>query len=352
MLNTIHQKYKEALETISFLQDMLHNTKKTEEESQQEQLVRQGNDLIQEAFELCEGTHGQTQRITERQVLQRRTAELESLQDARYDTRTSKTRLQEEKANHQQTRENLGKAKTRLQKEITHHEQTEKHVKHLEQLLQQEITSHERTKAQVDADEILIKEIHHRVKNNMTMAISFIGLQMGHIHCQEDLVLFQELEHRIYTMALIHEKLYKSQDASSINFQTFIDDLAHTLLSAYVLYPDQITLRLEVEDVYLKLDKAIPCGLIVNELLTNVLKYAFPDGRPGTVSITGQRQQETYVLTIRDDGVGLPEDFDSNGLTTLGMRLVTLLAQIIGKVNIDRTQGTAFSIEFSMDVMK
>ena len=352
MSNTIYQKYKEALETISFLQDLLRNTKESEEESQQEQLVRQGNDLIQEAFQLYEGTHGQTLRITERQVLQRRTAELESLQDAQYDTRTSKTRLEEEKADHQQTREDLGKAKTRLQKEITHHEQTEKHVKNLEQLLQQEITSHERTKAHVDADEILIKEIHHRVKNNMTMAISFMGLQMGHIHCQEDLVLFQELEQRIYTMALIHEKLYKSQDASSINFQTFIDDLAHTLLSAYALYPDQITLRLEVEDVYLKLDMAIPCGLIVNELLTNVLKYAFPDGRTGTVSITGQRQQDTYVLTIRDDGVGLPEDFDSNELTTLGMRLVTLLAQIIGKVNIDRSQGTAFSIEFSMDVMK
>jgi two-component sensor histidine kinase len=353
MLNTIHQKYKEALEAISFLQDILYNTKKTERESQQEQLVRQGNDLIQEAFELYEGTHEETQRITELQALQHRTAELEtSLQDARHDARTSKTRLQEEKADHQQTRENLGKAKTRLQKEITHYEQTEKHMKHLEQLLQQEITHHERTKAQVDADELLIKEIHHRVKNNMTMAISFIGLQMGHIHCQEDLILFQELEHRIYTMALIHEKLYKSQDASSINFQTFIDDLTHTLLSAYVLYPDQITLRLEVEDVFLKLDKAIPCGLIVNELLTNVLKYAFPDGRQGTVSITGQRQQETYVLTIRDDGVGLPEDFDSNGLTTLGMRLVTLLAQIIGKVSIDRTQGTAFIIEFSMDVMK
>ena len=101
MLNTIHQKYKEALEAISFLQDMLYNTKKTEKESQQEQLVRQGNDLIQEAFELYEGTHGQTPRITERQALQRRTAELEaSLQDARHDARTSKTRLQEEKADH------------------------------------------------------------------------------------------------------------------------------------------------------------------------------------------------------------------------------------------------------------
>ena len=104
MLNTIHQKYKETLEAISFLQDILYNTKKTERESQQEQLVRQGNDLIQEAFELYEGPHGQTQRITERQALQRRTAELEtSLQDARHDTRTSKTRLQEEKADHQQT---------------------------------------------------------------------------------------------------------------------------------------------------------------------------------------------------------------------------------------------------------
>ena len=136
MLNTIHQTYKEALEAISFLQDMLYNTKKTERESQQEQLVRQGNDLIQEAFEIYEGTHGETPRITEPQALQRRTAELEtSLQDARHDARTSKTRLQEERADHQQTRENLGKAKTRLQKEITHHEQTEKHVKNLEQHL-------------------------------------------------------------------------------------------------------------------------------------------------------------------------------------------------------------------------
>ena len=106
-------------------------------------------------------------------------------------------------------------------------------MRHLTQLLQQEITLHKHTEVQRDAQKMLLKEIHHRVKNNMTMAISFIQLQIGQFHDQRDLALFQELEHRIYTMALIHEKLYTSQDASSINLRIFLTDLSQTLLSSW-----------------------------------------------------------------------------------------------------------------------
>jgi two-component sensor histidine kinase len=261
-------------------------------------------------------------------------------------------RLQQEKREHQQTRKDLNTAKMHLQKEVVTHQQTEQKVRHLTQLLQQEITLHTHIKAQQDTQKMLLKEIHHRVKNNMTMAISFIQLQMGQLYDQRDLALFQELEHRIYTMALLHEKLYTSQDASSVNLRIFLTDLSQSLLSSYALHPGQISLRIDVEEVSLTLDKAIPCGLICNEILTNALKYAFPDGRQGTILVKGQKRHDTYVLIIQDDGVGLPEGVDIKTITSLGMRLVSMLAQNMGNMRIgERTQGTSFIIEFSTDVM-
>jgi two-component sensor histidine kinase len=260
--------------------------------------------------------------------------------------------LQFAQFDHQQTQMHLNTATARLDEEIAHHQQTEMHVKQLQRLLQQEITAHEQAKAQVGKHEVLLREIHHRIKNNMTMAISLIQIQMGKLHAEEDRVLFQELEHRIYTMALIHEKLYQSQYASSINLRLFVADLSQTLLSSYLPQSEQIALELAVDDVYLQLDKAIPCGLILNELLTNALKHAFPDGRQGTIAVIGQHQSDSYALTVRDDGIGLPENFDSGTMHTLGMRLVTLLAQTMGTLRIDRTRGTAFIIDMSMDAMK
>ena len=352
MGNTIHHQYEETLEAISFLQDRLYNTRDREEESQQEQLVRQANALIQEACHLSEGRHEASRHSTDIHAAQHKSAELAvSLQFARSDLKSSQRHLQTETTAHQQTRAHLDTATTRLHEEIAHHQQTEMHVKQLEHLLQQEIAGHEQAKARVGEHEVLLREIHHRVKNNMTMAISLIQMQMGKIHAEEDRVLFQELEHRIYTMALIHEKLYQSQYASSINLRLFAADLSQTLLSSYLDQPEQIALALAVDDVYLKLDKAIPCGLILNELLTNALKYAFPDGRQGTIEVIGQQQSHAYVLTVRDDGIGLPENFDSDTVSTLGMRLVTLLAQTMGTLRIDRTRGTAFIIDISMDVM-
>jgi two-component sensor histidine kinase len=352
MSNTIHQQYKETLEAISLLQDRLYNARDRDGESQQEQLICQANALIQEACNISEGKREASRQTTALHAERHKSAELAvSLQFVRSDLRSFQTRLQTETINHQQTQTHLNTVSTHLHEEIARHQQTEMHVKQLEHLLQQEIAGHERAKAQVGEHEILLREIHHRVKNNMTMAISLIQVQMGKIHAEEDRVLFQELEHRIYTMALIHENLYQSQHASSINLRLFVADLSQRLLSSYLLQPNQIALELAVDDVYVPLDKAIPCGLILNELLTNALKYAFPDGRQGTIAVIGQQQPTSYVLTIRDDGIGLPEDFDSDAVSTLGMRLVTLLAQTMGTLRIDRTRGTAFIIDISMDVM-
>jgi two-component sensor histidine kinase len=353
MSNSIHQQYEETLEAISFLQDHLYNTRDSEEESQQEQLVLQAYALIQDARNLSEGKPENSRHITDLHAAQRRSAELAvTLQFARFDLKSSQTRLHAETTDHQQTQVHLDTATKRLDEEIAHYQQTEMHVKQLQRLLQQEIAGHEQTRVQVGKHEVLLREIHHRVKNNMTMAISLIQMQMGKLHAEEDRVLFQELEHRIYTMALIHEKLYQSQYASSINLRLFITDLSQTLLSAYLSQPERITLELAVDDVYLQLDKAIPCGLILNELLTNALKHAFPDGRQGTIAVIGQHQSDSYILTIRDDGVGLPENFDSETMHTLGMQLVTLLAQTMGTLHINRTHGTAFIIDMSMDAMK
>jgi two-component sensor histidine kinase len=353
MNSIIHQQYEETLETISFLQDRLYNTRDSEEETQQEQLVRQAHALIQDAHNLSGGKPEASRHITTLHAAQHQNAELAvSLQFARYELRSLQKRFQAETTDHQQTQAHLDTTATRLDEEIIHQQQTEMHVRQLEHLLQQEIVDHQQTKTQVGKHEVLLREIHHRIKNNMTMAISLIQIQMGKLHAEEDRVLFQELEHRIYTMALIHEKLYQSQYASSINLRLFIADLSQTLLSAYLSQPEQIALELAVDDVYLQLDKAIPCGLILNELLTNALKHAFPDGRQGTIAVIGQHQSDSYALTVRDDGIGLPENFDSDTLHTLGMRLVTLLAQTMGTLRIDRTRGTAFTVDISMDAMK
>ncbi|MCI5122949.1 MAG: response regulator [Candidatus Electrothrix sp. AR5] len=228
---------------------------------------------------------------------------------------------------------------------------------HLEEIVQertaelQEVT--EQIKAALKEKEVLLKEIHHRVKNNMAMMSSFLQFQIHQVTDPDALQRFIDTRSRIYTMALVHEKLYHTEDLKNINFKEFIQDLAESLIFSYTTFPHLISLHTEIADVSLNLDRAIPCGLIINELVSNALKHAFPENRKGTITIGFNTDPEgRYVLTVSDDGVGLPEQMDIEQTKSIGLKLVPLLSgQLDGEFAREDKQdssegGTTFRIVF------
>jgi len=203
----------------------------------------------------------------------------------------------------------------------------------------------EKVKASLAEKEVLLKELHHRVKNNMATITGLLKLQARKA---EDAYLheaFRECENRIQSMALVHNIFYESANFSHIDFKPYVNNLAHMLVASYA--PHAVTTDLRIEEVFLSIDRAIPCGLIINELITNALKYAFPGGRPGTISLAFQRKNGAYILRLSDNGVGLPEAVDFEHAGTLGMTLVRMLTeQLRGSIDVDRTAGTTFVISF------
>lgn len=196
--------------------------------------------------------------------------------------------------------------------------------------------------------DMLLKEIHHRVKNNLQIISSLIKLQSAHVKDKEIHSLFAESQNRIKTMALIHEKLYRSTDISVIEFYDYIKNLVHSLYSSYGISIDRVKPVIEFRSVYLDIDTAIPCGLIINELISNCLKYAYPDLRKGVISIDLKELNESdYVLIISDDGIGIPASVDFVNTNSLGLKLVKILSeQLGGTVELIRDNGTEFRISF------
>ena len=189
--------------------------------------------------------------------------------------------------------------------------------------------------------EILLSEIHHRVKHNLQIITSIIRLQKHHNSPDS----FTALENRIRSMALVHERLYRAKDLASIDFSDYTRSLATSLIHAYAIKPDRIRLVIDFEDISLDINRAIPMGLIMNELVANALKHAFPDDRSGEISITGKRTPAGIVLSVRDNGVGLPEGMDWRNTTTLGLQLVVkLIQQVEGNIEQNSTAGTAFDM--------
>ena len=196
--------------------------------------------------------------------------------------------------------------------------------------------------------EVLLKEIHHRVKNNLQITSSLLKLQSGYIQDARAREMFADSQNRIRSMALVHEKLYQTSDLSRIHFADYIGSLAALLCRTYGVNQHLIRLHFGGEGIFLSVETAVPCGLIVNELLSNCLKHAFPGDRPGEVWIQldpladGQLQ-----LTVADDGVGLPEGLDLLQIETLGLQLVrTLAQQLDGAVEVLRSPRTEFRIIF------
>lgn len=205
-------------------------------------------------------------------------------------------------------------------------------------------------KASLHEKEILLREIHHRVKNNMQIISSLMKLSSETIQDGQILNIFDDSRNRIKSMALIHEKLYQSTDLTKIEFSEYLESLAHELYRAHGVDPLRIRLRLSMEPIPLSIDAAIPCGLIVNELITNCIKHAFPGEREGEIGISLSEIQKGVVeISISDNGVGIPSSVDLSTAKTLGLYIVKILAedQLDGRITVDRSRGTTCRITFN-----
>jgi two-component sensor histidine kinase len=196
--------------------------------------------------------------------------------------------------------------------------------------------------------EILLKEIHHRVKNNLQVISSLLSLQSAQIKEPLTAQLFRDSQNRVRSMALIHEKLYQSRDLARIDFKGYIDSLSSYLTRSFAVEARGIQFHIEVDDISLEIDQAIPCGLIITELISNSLKYAFPNKRQGEVWIRFNMDANRLLhLNVGDDGVGIPETIDFQNTTSLGLQLVnSLVMQLEGTVELVRRGGTEFQITF------
>jgi len=206
----------------------------------------------------------------------------------------------------------------------------------------------DKIKASLKEKEVLLKEISHRVKNNLQLISSLLRHQSATIEDEQVLQVFRESQDRVRSIALIHEKLYQSTDLARIDFADYIRSLTSSLFLSYGASSEAIQLKIQAEDVFLGVDSAIPCALIINELVSNSLQHAFPDGREGEFCIELRLEQDQTVLMVSDNGVGFPEDLDFRTTETLGLELVrTLVDQLEGSIELDRSGGTAFKITFA-----
>jgi PAS domain S-box-containing protein len=206
----------------------------------------------------------------------------------------------------------------------------------------------EKIRTSLQEKELLLKEIHHRVKNNLQVVSNLLDLQSDYITDNKTRRFFKESQDRISAMAMIHEKLYQSRDFMCIDFDDYLDKLAHYLLRCYEKKAGLVSLVVEADKVAIGIDEAIPCGLIVNELLSNALEHAFPAGRKGVIKVRCLSLEDGQIsLTVADDGVGLPLGLDFRNTESLGLQLVTLLVkQLQGIIEIENTGGASFKITF------
>ncbi len=198
--------------------------------------------------------------------------------------------------------------------------------------------------------EVLLKEIHHRVKNNLQIISSLLRLQSEHVTDPDALAIFKESQNRVNTMALIHEYLYQSPDMAHINFSEYIHNLVSNLTISHGIKPGMLKVVIEVDPLRLDLDIAIPCGLIITELVSNALKYAFPRPTPQNQIFIGFHEipSKSYQLKVKDNGVGLPEDLRLDTCPSLGLRLVRAMThQLGGRMQLQRVGGTEFNMTFT-----
>lgn len=197
--------------------------------------------------------------------------------------------------------------------------------------------------------DVLLREVHHRVKNNLQIITSFLRLQAGKIEDVQYAKMFQESQNRIKSMALIHEMLYKTKNLSELDFKTYVHNLTQSLMRSHAVDARNILLKLKIVDAHLDLDCAITCGIILNELISNALTHAFPEKRQGQIDISFKLNDEKEIeLKVSDNGIGIPPGYDFKASKSLGLRLITILAedQLRGSIDLNRENGTHFTIRF------
>jgi PAS domain S-box-containing protein len=195
--------------------------------------------------------------------------------------------------------------------------------------------------------DFMVKELNHRVKNNMAVISSLLDLQSKTVTDEKVLAILQESRNRIRSMSLIHEKLYLSTDISKVNFYDYINELSFELFNLYNINVDLINLKVDITSTPIELDYAIPCGLIINEMISNSLKYAFEEGKPGEINIKFDFKESDFVLIFKDNGIGFPPKIDFHKTETMGMQLIcTLVDQLEGDIQLIKDKGTVFKITF------
>lgn len=203
-------------------------------------------------------------------------------------------------------------------------------------------------KSSLKEKEVLLREIHHRVKNNMQIVSSMLNLQAHHV--DGDGIAFDvlmESRNRVRSMAIVHEKMYQSNDLTHIKFDDYIQKLVSDLFSSYGISQDQIKLIINVEDIMLNIETAVPFGLIITEIVSNSLKHAFPEERKGELKVSLRKLDGNFELIVSDDGIGFPEELDYKKTSSLGLQLVnSLVGQLEGTISMDSSHGPEFKIMF------
>lgn len=209
--------------------------------------------------------------------------------------------------------------------------------------------SEEALKKSLNEKEILLKEIHHRVKNNLQIVTSLLKLQSSYVEDEKVKSLFKESQNRVQSMSLIHQKLYQTKDLANIDFKEYVQTVVTHLQHSFGMLEDRVNTEIDVVNLFMSIDNAIPAGLIINELVSNALKHAFPDGREGKIFISAAFDEfkKEYWLVIRDTGLGIPKDFDIHNAKSFGLKLVsTLVEQMSGSLEFVSMGGSEFRINF------
>nr|QNO44174.1 hypothetical protein NLDJDEJO_00006 [Methanosarcinales archaeon ANME-2c ERB4]QNO46569.1 hypothetical protein NKHCAGDB_00002 [Methanosarcinales archaeon ANME-2c ERB4] len=212
--------------------------------------------------------------------------------------------------------------------------------------------SEDRIKASLKEKEVLLQEVHHRVRNNLQVILSLLDMQARIVKDKDVKDALSESINRVHAMAIIHNQLYESENLSEVNMKGFVDNLVGQLLHVYSVQDTRITSNVSVADYPLPISIAVPAGLIVNELLSNAFKHAFVNRNEGTIGVSfGVSEKGLVSLAVSDDGIGLPPGFDINESKTLGLRLVKILTedQLQGTLDVTSDGGVTFSIEFDIE---
>ena len=213
------------------------------------------------------------------------------------------------------------------------------------------IQAEEQTKASLKEKQTLLDEIHHRVKNNMNVVSSLLKLQADNIEDDKIKQILKTSQSRVYAMSAVHETLHGLENLSEIDLKTYLSKITTAIFQTYSTDHQEIKLKSNVEEVPISLNQAYPLGLTINELISNSLKYAFPYNRKGEITVSMKKLNTELELTIMDDGVGMPKDFDWKNSKSLGLKLVRTLVenQLDGSIDMENTNGTKFTIKFNIE---